>query len=82
MLRPRECNRMWGTSPNFVVRELDANRGWVIDAVGQDGKLEQLAGVYISAAHARSWIETLSYRSGAQKARRAAAVSLVPTRQP
>ena len=69
---------MCGTSPDFIVRELDTNRGWVIDAAGQDGKFEQLAGVFISATHARSWIAAQSDRSGAQKVSRASAGGLVP----
>jgi hypothetical protein len=68
MIEERSCSRRWdvpmcGTSPDFIVRELDTNRGWVIEAPGQDGKFEQLAGVYISAAHARNWIAARSDRS-------------------
>ena len=69
---------MCGTSPDFVVRELDMHRGWVIDAADRDGKFEQLAGVYTSAAHARRWIAARSDRSGAQKISNASAGSLIP----
>lgn len=58
--------RMSGTSPDFVVRELDTNRGWVIEVARRDGKLEQLAGVCISAVHARNWIAALADRTAAQ----------------
>jgi hypothetical protein len=72
---------MYGASPDFIVRELDTNRGWVIDAAGQGGKFEQLAGVFISAAHAQSWIAARSDRSGVQKVSRASAGGLVPAGQ-
>jgi hypothetical protein len=68
-------------SPDYIVRELDTNRGWVIDVAGQDGTFEQLAGVFISAAHARNWIATRPDRSGAQKVSCTSAGGLLPAGQ-
>jgi hypothetical protein len=41
---------------NFVIRELDSGRGWVIDVVREDGATEQLVGVYTTPGHARLWL--------------------------
>jgi len=49
------------TNNNLVVRQIDTDSGWVIDRVNRDGHVEQLAGVYTSAYHARAW--TISNRS-------------------
>jgi hypothetical protein len=49
------------TNNNLAVRKLDTDSGWVIDRLNRDGHIEQLAGVYTSAYHARAWIS--SHRS-------------------